>query len=71
MKGINNYIPKAGEKCLISGPNCDDENGYVYGLFEVLWINGTFILYGNKGFWPNLNKIEHISIRPGRGLDNN
>jgi hypothetical protein len=63
MKGVNNYIPKVGEVCLISPPNCDDENGYVYVSFKVLWKDDIFILYGNEGFYPNLNKLEHVSIK--------
>lgn len=63
MKGKDNYIPKIGERCSISGSNCDDENGYYYSIFEVLWMNEDFILYGNKDCWPNLDKIKNVSIK--------
>jgi len=63
MKGTNSYKPKIGEIVLISGPNCDNETGYVYGKYEVLFINDKFILYGNDGHWPNLHKLEHVHIK--------
>lgn len=63
MKNNKQYIPKTGERCLISSPNCDDINGYVYCKFKVLWINKDFILYGNEGFYPNLNKLDHVAIK--------
>lgn len=63
MKGKNNYIPTIGERVLISGPNCDNENGYVFSEFSVLWINDKFILYGNDNMWPNLQKLEHVKIK--------
>ena len=63
MKGENSYRPGAGEKVFLSPPNCDNENGYVYIEFEVLWINDKFILYGNDGQWPNLSRLEHVHIK--------
>jgi len=63
MKGKGSYLPKVNERVLISPPNCDNEEGYVYIEFDVLWINETFILYGNKGYYPNLDKIEHCHIK--------
>lgn len=64
MKGDQNtYRPEVGERCLISPPNCDDDNGYVFFEFEILWKNEKFVLYGNPGRWPNLNKWDHISVK--------
>lgn len=63
MKGKGSYIPIVGELVLISSPNCDNENGYVYEWFNVLWINDLFILYGRDGLWPVLNKLEHVHIK--------
>jgi len=63
MKGQGSYQPKVNERVLISSPNADDSNGYVYMEHDVLWIDDTFILYGNKGYWPNLHKIEHCHIK--------
>lgn len=54
---------EVGKTYLISPPNCDDENGYVYYRFIVLWHDDIFVLYGNKGCWPNLYKKENISIK--------
>lgn len=65
MKGEHStYRPEAGTRCLISGPNCDDENGYMFGEFEVIWGDDTFVLYGNDGFWPNLHKWDHVIAKP-------
>lgn len=64
-KGKNNtYRPAAGTRCLISGPCCDNDEGYVYNEFEILWANDVFVLYGKKDCWPNLWKWEHISVKP-------
>lgn len=64
----NTYFPTAGEVCLISGPHCDDENGYVFVKCEVLWVDSTFIVYRLAG-WPNctpvVNKWEHIRCEKG------
>lgn len=58
------YIPQVGERCLVSGPNCDDDNGYTWGETTVLWSSETFVLYGNEGFWPVLHKLEHVLFKP-------
>lgn len=63
VKGENSYLPKVNERVLISPPNSDNLEGYVYSTYKVLWIDETFILYGNKGYWPNLHKIEHCHIK--------
>ncbi len=63
MKGFNNYQGATGELVLISGPNCDNEQGYVYGEYTILWQDENFILYGSEGNWPNLNKKDHVSIK--------
>jgi hypothetical protein len=63
MKGINNYEGSTNELVLISGPNCDNEQGYVYGEYTILWQNDIFILYGAENCWPNLNKKEHVKIK--------
>lgn len=63
MKGENNYDPTTGEKVLISPPNYDDEKGYFYLEHTVLWQSDIFILYGDSGKWPNLNKKENVHIK--------
>lgn len=67
MNGINNYEGSINELVLISGPNCDNEQGYVYGEYTILWQDDIFILYGNEGKWPNLNKKEHVKIKKLHG----
>lgn len=62
MKGDNSYKPKVNERVLISPPNADNLDGWVYQEYNVLWMDDLFILYGNKGHWPNLNKKEHVHI---------
>lgn len=58
------YFPATGEVCEVSGPNCDDANGYTWGETTVLWQNDIFVLYGQPGFWPVLHKHEHVLFRP-------
>lgn len=58
------YFPATGEVCEVSGPNCDDANGYTWMTMTVLWQNDIFVLYGQSGFWPNLHKHEHVLFRP-------
>jgi hypothetical protein len=60
-KGANStFRPEAGTVCLVSGPNCDDENGFVFSEMTILWRNDIFVLYGNEGFYPNLNRWDHV-----------
>lgn len=64
-KGANRtYRPKIGERCLVSPPNCDDDNGYVFQEYNILWSNDIFVLYGNDGYYPNMDKWEHIIAKP-------
>ncbi|MES2864054.1 MAG: hypothetical protein V4666_08045 [Bacteroidota bacterium] len=69
MKGINNDEVKTGDIASISGPNCDNGQGYVYSDYTVLWQNDTFILYGIEHCWPNLNKKEHVSIKKIKAIN--
>ena len=65
MKGVGHtYRPEVGEICLISEPHCDDEDGYVYGEFEVLWKDDDFLLYRKEGCWPNIAKWDHVIAKP-------
>lgn len=59
----NTFFPKAGQKCLFSGPHCDDEGGYVFIEVEVLWVDGTFIITRIPGCWPTVNKWEHVRCK--------
>ena len=56
--------PDVGEACEVSGPNSDDDEGYVFAGTKLLWADDTFCLYGNVGFYPVLNKWEHVIFRP-------
>lgn len=58
------YRPTAGARCLISGPNCDDDSGYVFFEGDILWCDEVFVLYGNDGKWPVLNKWDHVLMKP-------
>lgn len=58
------YRPSAGTICLISPPNSDDDKGYVFQEYEILWKDKTFVLYRQKNCWPNLEKWEHILAKP-------
>jgi hypothetical protein len=58
------YFPATGEVCEVSGPNCDDANGYTWATTTVLWQSDIFVLYGQPGFWPVLHKHEHVLFRP-------
>jgi hypothetical protein len=58
------YRPPAGTKCLISPPNCDDDDGYVFLEMEILWCDDLFVVYHSHGCWPNVHKWEHIIAKP-------
>ena len=65
MKGKNNtYRPEVGEIFEISGPNCEDENGYFFSETTLLWKNEKFCLYGDNVCYPNLQRWEHIIAKP-------
>lgn len=58
------FRPVPGTTCLVSGPNCDDDNGYTYGPVEILWADDLFVVYRVPGCWPVVNKWEHIRSKP-------
>ena len=61
MKGIGHtYRPEINEECLVSGPNCDDENGYVFSDMTLLWKDDTFGVFRKDGRWPVVYKWDHI-----------
>lgn len=65
MKGMNSFFrPEAGTRCLISGPNCDDDSGYVFLEMEILWRDDMFVVYRVPGCWPNIHKWEQIIAKP-------
>lgn len=67
-KGANSlYRPEVGWRCLVSGPNCDDSNGYTYAEMEVLWKDDTFVAVRSHGCWPVVYKWEHIRCKPLTG----
>ena len=60
---VNGYRPKAGDRCLVSPPNADNADGYVYFEFDILWCNAMFVVYGKDGCWPVVNKWDHVSVK--------
>lgn len=66
MKGQHStYRPDAGTRCLVSGPNEDDDGGYVFGEVEIVWRDETFVLYRKSPeFWPVLYKWDHVLAKP-------
>lgn len=65
------YRPEAGDVCLISGPHCDDDNGYVFTTVKILWKDDTFIVYRKDNCWPVVHKWEHIIAKPLPERDEN
>lgn len=61
------YRPDVGTTCLLSGPNCDNDDGYTYIEVEILWKDDLFVAYRHKGCWPVVNKWEHIRCKPVNG----
>lgn len=45
----NGYRPNAGTVCLVSGAHCDNEDGYTWGEYEILWRDDVFVLYRKPG----------------------
>lgn len=58
------WRPVAGQMCLISPPHSDNGDEYIYGKYEVLWLDEIFICYRAPGCWPNVDKWEHIRAKP-------
>lgn len=58
------FRPEIGTTCLVSGPNCDDENGYVFSPMEILWKDDSFLVCRTPGCWPCVYKWEHIRCKP-------
>lgn len=66
VKGLRRlppYRPVVGTHCEVSGPNCDNDDGYTWSEVDILWSDETFVLYGRQGFWPTLHKWEHCLFR--------
>lgn len=63
MKGLNNYNAEINEKVLISGPNCENEEGNIYNEVIILWQDNTHILYCVHMCEPNLHKKRDIHIK--------
>lgn len=63
-KGLGSYSPKRGERVLISPPNSGYGFDFEYFEYTVYHIDEDFIVYGNKGYYPNVNRIEHVHIKP-------
>lgn len=64
LRRLPPYRPEAGTICQVSGPHCDDADGFTWETTTVLWCNHVFVLYGRDGYWPNLHKWEHCLFRP-------
>ena len=70
MKGANNsYRPKAGDACLISGPHMDNDDGFVFGEFKVLWCDSIFLCYQKVNCWPVVGKWEHVIAKQIKQID--
>lgn len=65
------FRPDAGTTCLVSGPNCDDYDGYTYGEMEILWKDDLFVVCRTVGCWPVVYKWEHIRCKPMRDEQEN
>ena len=57
------YRPDAGTTCQMSGPNCDNDDGYTYIEVEILWKDDLFVVYRHKDCWPVVNKWEHVRCK--------
>jgi len=67
LKGLRRspkYYPVIGEVCRVSGPNCDDADGYTWLEKEVLWRDELFIVTRSKGCWPTITKLELALFEP-------
>tara|TARA_R110000868_G_scaffold118062_13_gene313367 strand:+ start:2986 stop:3555 length:570 start_codon:yes stop_codon:yes gene_type:complete len=58
MRRSPKYYPAIGETCRMSGPNCDDENGYTWVEVNVLWTDDFFIVTRVSNCWPTVTKLE-------------
>ena len=65
------YRPDVGTTCLISGPNHDNETGYVFSEMEILWRDDTFVVCRIPGCWPVVWKWDHICCKPKSGRKDN
>ncbi len=67
LKGLRRspkYYPAIGETCRVSGPNCDDADGYTWLDQEVLWRDELFIVTRTPGCWPTITKLELALFEP-------
>lgn len=58
------YYPAIGEVCRMSGPNCDNADGYTWAEVEVLWTDDFFIVTRTPGCWPTITKLELVRFEP-------
>ena len=60
----NGFRPEVGSTCLLTGPNCDNYNGYVFTTVEILWCDDLFVVYRSPDCWPVVNKWDHVLAKP-------
>ena len=60
------YYPTIGEWCRMSGPNCDDADGFTWADVEVLWCDDLFVVTRVPGCWPTVTKLELALFEPAR-----
>lgn len=71
LKGLRRspkYYPAIGETCRMSGPNCDDADGYTWASVEVLWRDDLFVVTRVPDCWPTVTKLELALFQPAATL---
>lgn len=58
------YYPAIGQTCRMSGPNCEDADGYTWSEVEVLWSDEQFVVTRTPGCWPTVTKHELALFEP-------
>lgn len=67
LKGLRRspkYYPAIGEICRVSGPNCDNADGFTWSIVQVLWRDDLFIVTRSDGCWPTVTKLELALFEP-------
>ena len=60
----NEYRPLPGETCLVSGPNSDDGDHFVFKEMKLIGGDETFAVFKEEKCWPVTIKWKEITVKP-------
>jgi hypothetical protein len=57
------FRPCVGQECEVSGPNCDNDDGYTWSKTTILRVDDDCVTYGSEGFHKQTHQWNHVIFR--------